>query len=35
MVSTFGYERFFLVTALMGIPVLFLIVAARKAVSRD
>jgi PAT family beta-lactamase induction signal transducer AmpG len=33
MVSTFGYERFFLVTALMGIPVLFLVVAARKAVS--
>jgi PAT family beta-lactamase induction signal transducer AmpG len=35
MVSTFGYERFFLVTALMGIPVLFLVVAARKAVSSD
>ncbi len=32
MVSAFGYERFFLFTALMGIPVLFLVVAARKAV---
>ncbi len=35
MVSSFGYEKFFLATALMGIPVLFLIVAARKAVSRN
>ncbi len=34
MVSTFGYERFFMVTAIMGIPVLFLVVAARKAVCR-
>ncbi|TKB26475.1 AmpG family muropeptide MFS transporter [Desulfopila sp. IMCC35006] len=32
MVSAIGYERFFLVTATMGIPVLFLVVAARKAV---
>jgi PAT family beta-lactamase induction signal transducer AmpG len=32
MVSNFGYERFFMVTALMGIPVLFLVVAARKTV---
>ncbi len=32
MVSAVGYERFFLVTALMGVPVLFLVVAARKAV---
>jgi PAT family beta-lactamase induction signal transducer AmpG len=35
MVSTFGYERFFMVTAIMGIPVLFLVVAARKAVCRQ
>ncbi|MCP4338967.1 MAG: AmpG family muropeptide MFS transporter [Desulfobulbaceae bacterium] len=35
MVSAFGYERFFMVTAIMGIPVLFLVVAARKAVCRD
>ncbi len=35
MVSTFGYERFFMVTALMGIPVLFLVVAVRKAVCRE
>ncbi len=34
MVSTFGYERFFMVTAIMGIPVLFLVVAARKVVCR-
>jgi PAT family beta-lactamase induction signal transducer AmpG len=34
MVSAFGYERFFMVTAIMGIPVLFLVVAARKAVCR-
>ena len=32
MVSAVGYERFFLFTALMGVPVLFLVVAARKAV---
>ncbi len=32
MVSAVGYEKFFLVTAIMGIPVLFLVVAARKAV---
>ncbi len=35
MVSTFGYEKFFLMTAIMGIPVLFLVAAARKAVCRD
>jgi PAT family beta-lactamase induction signal transducer AmpG len=35
MVSTFGYERFFMVTAIMGIPVLFLVVAARKVVCRN
>jgi MFS transporter, PAT family, beta-lactamase induction signal transducer AmpG len=35
MVSTFGYEKFFLMTAIMGIPVLFLVAAARKAVRRE
>jgi PAT family beta-lactamase induction signal transducer AmpG len=35
MVSTFGYEKFFMVTAIMGVPVLFLVVAARKAVCRE
>jgi PAT family beta-lactamase induction signal transducer AmpG len=35
MVSAFGYEKFFLVTAIMGIPVLFLVVAVRKAVCRE
>ena len=35
MVSTFGYEKFFMMTAIMGIPVLFLVVAVRKAVCRD
>ncbi len=35
MVSAFGYENFFMMTAIMGIPVLFLVVAARKAVHRD
>ncbi len=35
MVSAFGYERFFMVTAIMGIPVLFLVMAAGKAVRRD
>ena len=35
MVSAFGYERFFMVTAIMGIPVLLLVVAARKAVCRE
>ncbi|KJS02938.1 MAG: MFS transporter [Desulfobulbaceae bacterium BRH_c16a] len=30
MVSTFGYENFFMITALMGIPVLFLILIVRK-----
>ncbi len=35
MVSTFGYEKFFMVTAIMGIPVLFLVAAVRKAVSRE
>ena len=30
MVSTFGYDKFFLITALMGVPVLLLIVAVRK-----
>ncbi|BCL61028.1 hypothetical protein DGMP_17210 [Desulfomarina profundi] len=30
MVSTFGYERFFLITAVMGIPVLALVWAVRK-----
>ena len=34
MVSAFGYEKFFLATAIMGIPVLFLVVAVRKAVCR-
>jgi len=34
MVSAFGYEKFFMVTAIMGIPVLFLVVAARKAVNK-
>ncbi len=31
MVSTLGYEKFFLITAMMGIPVLFLVAAAGKA----
>jgi PAT family beta-lactamase induction signal transducer AmpG len=35
MVSAFGYEKFFLLTAIMGIPVLFLVVAVRKAVCRE
>jgi PAT family beta-lactamase induction signal transducer AmpG len=35
MVSTFGYEKFFMMTAIMGIPVLFLVAAARKAVCRE
>ncbi len=35
MVSAFGYQKFFMTTAIMGIPVLFLVVAARNAVSRD
>jgi PAT family beta-lactamase induction signal transducer AmpG len=35
MVSSFGYEKFFMLTALMGIPVLFLIVAVRKIVDRS
>lgn len=35
MVSAFGYERFFMVTAIMGLPVLFLVVAVRKAVCRE
>jgi PAT family beta-lactamase induction signal transducer AmpG len=30
MVSSFGYETFFLLTALMGIPVLFLVAGAKK-----
>jgi PAT family beta-lactamase induction signal transducer AmpG len=30
MVSSFGYETFFLLTALMGIPVLFLVVGAKR-----
>jgi PAT family beta-lactamase induction signal transducer AmpG len=34
MVSAFGYERFFLVTAIMGIPVLILVAVVRKAVCR-
>ena len=34
MVSAFGYERFFLMTAIMGIPVLFLVVAVGKAVCK-
>jgi len=34
MVSSFGYEKFFMLTAIMGIPVLFLIVAARRVVSQ-
>lgn len=35
MVSTFGYERFFMMTAIMGIPVLFLVVAVKRAVGRN
>lgn len=35
MVSAFGYERFFLATAIMGIPVLFLVMAAGRAVRRE
>ncbi len=35
MVSAFGYENFFLATAAMGIPVLFLVVMVRKAVTKD
>ncbi len=35
MVSAFGYERFFLATAIMGIPVLLLVMAAGKAVRRN
>jgi len=31
MVSSFGYETFFLLTALMGIPVLFLVVGAKRS----
>ena len=33
MVSTFGYEKFFLLTAVMGIPVLFLIWLVQKVLS--
>ena len=32
MVSAFGYERFFLVTAIMGIPVLILVLAAGRSI---
>ena len=32
MVSAFGYEQFFMVTAVMGIPVLILVLAAGRAV---
>jgi len=35
MVSSFGYERFFMLTAIMGIPVLILVVAVRKTVCRE
>jgi PAT family beta-lactamase induction signal transducer AmpG len=30
MVESLGYEQFFIITALMGIPVLILIIWARK-----
>ncbi len=32
MVSSFGYEKFFMLTALMGVPVLLLIMVVRKVV---
>lgn len=35
MVSSFGYEKFFLITALMGIPVLFLVWLVRGVVETD
>jgi PAT family beta-lactamase induction signal transducer AmpG len=35
MVSTFGYEKFFLITALMGVPVLLLIFAVRKMAGQE
>lgn len=35
MVSHLGYEKFFLVTALMGIPVLFLVLAVGEVVGKD
>lgn len=35
MVSAFGYERFFLLTAVMGVPVLFLIVVARRFTAKQ
>lgn len=35
MVSAFGYEKFFLITAIIGVPVLFLVYLSRNLVQKD
>ena len=35
IVSAFGYEKFFLLTAVMGLPVLWLVVVAKNMVNRQ